>query len=32
MPSTPWLVWLSLHLRLAWRILGGQMLIVARKH
>ena len=32
MPTTPWLVWLYLRLRLAWRLLGGQMLIVARKH
>jgi SAM-dependent methyltransferase len=32
LPTAPWLVWLYLHLRLAWRILGGQMLIVARKH
>jgi SAM-dependent methyltransferase len=32
LPTAPWLVWLYLHLPLAWRILGGQMLIVARKH
>jgi SAM-dependent methyltransferase len=32
LPTAPWLVWLYLHLRLAWRLLGGQMLIVARKH
>ena len=31
LPTAPWLVWLYLHVRLAWRILGGQMLIVARK-
>jgi SAM-dependent methyltransferase len=32
LPTAPWLVWLYLRVRLAWRILGGQMLIVARKH
>src|SRR5437867_5931063 len=31
LPTAPWLVWLYLRVRLAWRILGGQMLIVARK-
>jgi SAM-dependent methyltransferase len=29
--TAPWLVWLYLRVRLAWRIFGGQMLIVARK-
>ena len=32
LPTAPWLVWLYLRLRLAWRILGGQMLLVARKN
>ena len=32
LPTAPWLVWLYLRAPLAWRILGGQMLIVARKH
>ena len=32
LPSAPWLVWLYLRVRLAWHILGGQMLIVVRKH
>jgi hypothetical protein len=32
LPTAPWLVWLYLHVRLSWRLLGGQMLIVARKH
>jgi SAM-dependent methyltransferase len=31
LPKHPWLVKLYLHLPPAWRILGGQMLIVARK-
>src|SRR6266536_5895598 len=31
LPTAPWLVWLYLRLRFAWRVLGGQMLIVARK-
>jgi hypothetical protein len=31
LPTAPWLVWLYLRVPLAWRILGGQMLIVARK-
>jgi len=31
LPTASWLVWLYLRLRLAWRILGGQMLLVARK-
>src|SRR5262249_33087088 len=29
--TAPWLVWLYLHVPLAWRIFGGQMLVVARK-
>src|SRR6266545_1917397 len=32
LPTAPWLVWLYLRVRFSWRILGGQMLIVARKH
>jgi SAM-dependent methyltransferase len=32
LPTAPWLVWLYLRLRLAWRLLGGQMLLVARKN
>src|ERR1700675_3489446 len=32
LPTAAWLVWLYLRVRLAWRILGGQMLLVARKH
>ncbi len=31
LPTAPWLVCLYLRLRFAWRVLGGQMLIVARK-
>jgi SAM-dependent methyltransferase len=32
LPTSPWLIWLYLRVRLSWRILGGQMLIVARKY
>ena len=31
LPAAPWLVALYLRVRLAWRLLGGQMLIVVRK-
>ncbi len=31
LPEAPWLVYLYLRLPLAWKFLGGQMLIVARK-
>ena len=31
LPTAPWLVWLYLRVPLAWRLLGGQMLIVVRK-